>query len=307
MLASWKSTEFYDCHWRRLPFGSEVDVSSLVGQYANIGPRFLQKPQEACIAAKMSWLSCRETTFDEDMAYCMVGIFGVHLQVSYGEGGENAFRRLQMALIEDHRYANDESIFAWTGIPAGLTACGLLAPWPSHFADSGAVKLVSNNGSKSLLAPRIPVARDGVIIQIPTKHMHINNGADMNIAEAARSNCKEILLNVQDENTADQQGVAKTDAGRRESRFRLFTKDKGKQDGRSKLVSLTLVKNTEKQWRRQPTVSEVFNKDAKSSSNSMPLFVPHQAVSDTAPDLRMAKRGGFMDGMSAAIDAQKGR
>lgn len=291
---------FYDCRWRPIQLGPEVDLPTIISDCTNITPHFLQNPDEACVAVKMSWLSGRETRFDEDMAYCMLGIFGVQLQVHYGEGGENAFRRLQMVLIEDARYRNDESIFAWIGSPEGpristkLTACGLLAPWPSHFARSGRVSRIPDNECKSQLNPKILANRDGIEIQIPVKHMHINNGADMNIAEAAKSNQKEIFLNVREDNTVGD----------------IFAPSllpwKKKRGPRSNKVALTLIKNPEKQWRRQPTDDQIFREDPKGSKNTMPLFIPHLAASDTAADLRIAKRGGFMDGMKAAIEAQKG-
>jgi len=42
----------------------------------------------------MSWADTRQTTREEDMAYSLLGIFDVHMPLIYGEGKENAFRRL---------------------------------------------------------------------------------------------------------------------------------------------------------------------------------------------------------------------
>jgi hypothetical protein len=39
--------------------------------------------------------SKRETKHEEDMAYSLLGIFGIFLPLIYGEGRENAFRRLR--------------------------------------------------------------------------------------------------------------------------------------------------------------------------------------------------------------------
>ena len=45
------------------------------------------------IAERMSWAVKRETTYEEDQAYCLFGIFDIHLGQIYGEGLTHAFRR----------------------------------------------------------------------------------------------------------------------------------------------------------------------------------------------------------------------
>lgn len=47
------------------------------------------------IDERMSWASKRETTREEDGAYCLLGIFNVYIPLIYGEGRENAFSRLE--------------------------------------------------------------------------------------------------------------------------------------------------------------------------------------------------------------------
>jgi hypothetical protein len=46
----------------------------------------------------MSWAENRETKREEDKAYSLLGIFDIHIPVMYGEGAENAFRRLREEL-----------------------------------------------------------------------------------------------------------------------------------------------------------------------------------------------------------------
>jgi hypothetical protein len=46
------------------------------------------------IKDRLSWASGRITTREEDEAYCLLGIVGVHMPLLYGEGLENARRRL---------------------------------------------------------------------------------------------------------------------------------------------------------------------------------------------------------------------
>ena len=57
----------------------------------------------------MSWASNRETTREEDIVYCLLGIFGVHIPLLYGEG-ENAFRGLQEEILKT---IEDYTPFAW--------------------------------------------------------------------------------------------------------------------------------------------------------------------------------------------------
>lgn len=63
------------------------------------------------VARRMSWAARRETTKPEDEAYCLLGIFGVHMQPVYGEGSY-AFVRLQEEIC---RNIPDQTVFAWGG------------------------------------------------------------------------------------------------------------------------------------------------------------------------------------------------
>lgn len=47
------------------------------------------------IAERLSWAEYRETKREEDQAYSLFGLFGVYMPPLYGEGYENAFRRLR--------------------------------------------------------------------------------------------------------------------------------------------------------------------------------------------------------------------
>lgn len=69
-----------------------------------------------CVAQKMRWASSRQTTREEDMAYCLLGIFDVHMVLIYGEGLIEAFRRLQEEIL---KRSDDHSILAYY-------------PWPGH-------------------------------------------------------------------------------------------------------------------------------------------------------------------------------
>ncbi|KAK1752901.1 heterokaryon incompatibility protein-domain-containing protein [Echria macrotheca] len=88
------------------------------------------------VATRMSWVANRETTRDEDMAYCVMGIFDVNMPLLYGEGRDKAFVRLQEAIINR---SNDQSILVW-GLPitpsvdrSSVTAQRALAMSPGRF------------------------------------------------------------------------------------------------------------------------------------------------------------------------------
>jgi len=89
------------------------------------------------IAYRMSWAANRATSRSEDMAYCLLGIFGVNIPLLYGEGGRKAFMRLQEEIL---RTSDDQSIFAWfTDLSPSPSSSGyfsLLAPSPACFKDS---------------------------------------------------------------------------------------------------------------------------------------------------------------------------
>lgn len=47
------------------------------------------------VEERFSWVATRETKLEEDKAYCLLGLFAIHLPLIYGEGEEHAFRRLR--------------------------------------------------------------------------------------------------------------------------------------------------------------------------------------------------------------------
>ena len=58
--------------------------------------------REASVATKMSWISKRQTSRLEDMAYCLLGLFDVNMPLLYGEG-RKAFLRLELEIIQKVR------------------------------------------------------------------------------------------------------------------------------------------------------------------------------------------------------------
>ena len=95
----------------------------------------LPHPDDPCrpsVAQIMSWAADRKASTREDRAYALMGIFGVHMPIKYGEQ-EHAFRRLQVSIIKEY---NDHSIFAWFG---EARPGSILADDPSYFRGSADV------------------------------------------------------------------------------------------------------------------------------------------------------------------------
>ncbi|KAF5013967.1 hypothetical protein FDECE_55 [Fusarium decemcellulare] len=90
----------------------------------------------ASVAKRMSWAARRQTTRLEDVAYCLIGLFGVNMPMLYGEG-ERAFLRLQEEIMKQ---SDDQSLFAWVDSEADPnTHHGLLAKSPANFEYSNSI------------------------------------------------------------------------------------------------------------------------------------------------------------------------
>lgn len=105
-----KNVEFFNSQWNFL--GTRAQMAPLLSKITLIDLEVLvdNKVMEFFpVAHKMSWAARRETTREEDMAYCLLGIFDVNMPMLYGEGMK-AFERLQEEIIKS---SNDLSIFSF--------------------------------------------------------------------------------------------------------------------------------------------------------------------------------------------------
>lgn len=57
-------------------------------------------PSHYGIEERFTWVHARETRREEDMAYCMFGLFDVHMALIYGEGRQKAMARLRREIRE---------------------------------------------------------------------------------------------------------------------------------------------------------------------------------------------------------------
>ena len=127
-----RSVVFYDKDW--IEIGTKKSLQAEISAATNINPLCLNNHDAASTAQKLSWAAHRQTTREEDMAYCLLGLLNVNMPLLYGEG-KNAFRRLQEEVIKT---SSDHSIFAWTN--KDLYISGLLAQSPADFVHCGNIQ-----------------------------------------------------------------------------------------------------------------------------------------------------------------------
>ena len=87
-------------------------------------------PAPLHIDKRMTWAAHRRTTRAEDVAYSLMGLFDISLQIAYGEGGERAFGRLIEAIMQA---GGDSSVLNWAGEPAKHHASRALPASPASY------------------------------------------------------------------------------------------------------------------------------------------------------------------------------
>ena len=89
------SVEFFSTNYKRL--GDKLSLERLIHEITGIPVEALQGYDLTTfsIDERVSWVAKRETKHEEDIAYSLFGFFGIFLPLLYGEGRENAFRRLR--------------------------------------------------------------------------------------------------------------------------------------------------------------------------------------------------------------------
>ncbi|KAI0454824.1 heterokaryon incompatibility protein-domain-containing protein [Xylaria acuta] len=107
-----RTVVFYNQAWDIIGEKKSTALLSRISNATGIHQDILLNPDlihTTSVAVRMSWAADRATSRQEDIAYCLLGLFKVSMPLLYGEG-DGAFRRLQEEII---RTSNDLSIFAW--------------------------------------------------------------------------------------------------------------------------------------------------------------------------------------------------
>jgi len=150
---------FLDQAWQEI--GAKSSLLPTLSRITGIPSAFLQGDDldKASIAERMSWASGRRTTRPEDMAYCLMGLFGVNMPMLYGEG-QHAFIRLQEEII---KISDDHSIFAWKEDGGND---GILATSPAAFSDSGNIIPLEASSARGTLDGAITLNNKGIHLKL---------------------------------------------------------------------------------------------------------------------------------------------
>lgn len=219
---------FYSMDWHQV--GTKSELAACISDITRIDQMYLHgaNVRQASIAQRMSWAANRETSRDEDVAYCLLGIFDVNLPLIYGEGAK-AFQRLQEEIMK--AYPEDHTLFAWGSVVShfsryveseaqalGLepipwrpdeddSLLGFLARGPEDFRDSG--KFVAYKEAKKyfrrwdflLTAPEqvgrtiridLPIISSGL-------HLAVCHGYQLPVARLRRVKAAVLVCGRQDE------------------------------------------------------------------------------------------------------------
>lgn len=157
---------FLASDWTEL--GRKAELAPIVADITRIPVEYLtgRSLQQASIAQRMSWVAKRETTKEEDIAYCMLGIFDIYMPLLYGERQAGAFRRLQEEIL---KRSTDQSIFAWRNDDLSTVESSfcLLASAPKFFVSSHNIVL----GDLPIISGHLEGRRSPTIID--NKGLHL--------------------------------------------------------------------------------------------------------------------------------------
>jgi hypothetical protein len=95
---------------QELAYATDIDLQALVNF----------QPGMRGAREKLQWASRRVTTWQEDIAYSLFGIFSVHLPVMYGEKKQDALGRLLQEIIAR---SGDISALNWVGKSSEFNSC----------------------------------------------------------------------------------------------------------------------------------------------------------------------------------------
>ena len=153
------TVEFYTPDWKLI--GTKASLSEALSNITGIPQNVLcghDSLSTCTVAERISWAAARSTTRDEDLAYCLLGLFNVKMSIVYGEGLTSAFFRLQERII---KLEKDYTIFAWH--QGGPSWTGVLASSPHQFSRRPAhqdSELPFLAASAYLTQPRPPLGRE---------------------------------------------------------------------------------------------------------------------------------------------------
>lgn len=153
--------KFFNKHWISMvdddkPW-QEEQLMKVLGRATGIPQDDLRRfyPSPSKVDERMTWAARRKTTRVEDVAYSLMGVFDVSLQIAYGEGGDRAFCRLIEAIMQ----AGDPSVLNWKGEAAKHHTSHAIPRSPQSFVGHRELKLTSGRLEMTMtsLGLRVPL------------------------------------------------------------------------------------------------------------------------------------------------------
>ncbi|KAF9701699.1 hypothetical protein EKO04_000973 [Ascochyta lentis] len=153
-----RKVEFFDMDWKFL--GTRRSLRKVLATITKINESVLagKAMDQICIARRMRWAAGRQTKREEDVAYSLLGIFGVTMSIIYGEGKKSAFRRLQRQIVDAN---GDQTLFAWQ--PRGALKMSDRTP-PVRMDDNEGLDLFASDPAEFVFNKAdqiVPTARRG--------------------------------------------------------------------------------------------------------------------------------------------------
>ena len=90
-----------------IPLGTKKEREQQIHQITGIAIEALRgEPlSQFSTTERLLWAEARQTTVDEDGAYCLLGIFDIQMPLIYGEGRQKAFDRLKRKIQKSSNQA----------------------------------------------------------------------------------------------------------------------------------------------------------------------------------------------------------
>ncbi|KAG2147810.1 uncharacterized protein EDB93DRAFT_1250323 [Suillus bovinus] len=127
---------------------------------------------------KLQWASSRVTTLQEDIAYSLFGIFGVHLPVIYGEKKQNALGRLLQEIVAR---SGDITALDWVGQSSEFNSC-----LPADIISYAAPPYALPSLSEDEIQTRVSSLRNIVTVDLASKLYNLLE----NMATPRFANCR---------------------------------------------------------------------------------------------------------------------
>lgn len=158
---------FLSADWTVL--GDKHELADLLEEITGIDRdvlTFRRRLSDVSVADRLSWALHRNARRPEDIAYCLMGLFGIHMAPLYGEGAYKAFVRLQLKILEE---VCDHTLLAWTESQDLLNNPSIrpLAPSPEVFTRRSRLITVDMKHFVTSIKPFCSVSYPGQSVSLP--------------------------------------------------------------------------------------------------------------------------------------------